>query len=83
MGFRGCPRIRCGDGRLGEVRHAADMPVGIDANKGKLTALAPDTDIPALLRNGALEDLRGRLDFSRDTLTPGFRGVGIPLKVRV
>ena len=92
MGQVGLPRVstypaparfKFGDGRMGNVKFAADITVGIAGYKGTFTAFALVSDIPALLRNGALEDLRGRLDFPRDTLTPGFRGVGIPLKVRV
>ena len=59
-------RFRFGGGRLGEVRHAADIPEGIAENKGKFTALAPDADIPALLRKGAMEAPGGQKDFSRD-----------------
>ena len=47
-------RFRYGGGRLGEVRRAADFPVGIAGNKGMSTAFALETAIPALLRQGAM-----------------------------
>ena len=40
-----------------------------------------DADIPALLRKGALEAPSGQLDFARNTLTLGTRGIETPLKV--
>ena len=55
-------RFRLGDGRLGKVRHA-DIPVGIAGNDGGFTAFALDADIPALLREGAREELGGQLGF--------------------
>ena len=58
-------RFVIGDGRLGEVSHAADIPGGIAGNKGKCAAFALDADIPALLRKGAMEALGGQLDCSR------------------
>ena len=58
-------RFRFGDGRLGEVRHEANVPVGIAGSKNMFTAFVPDEDIPALLRKGAMEALGGHLDFSR------------------
>ena len=50
--YPGCARFKFGDGRLGEVRCAADNPVGIAGTTGKLTAFATEADIPALLRRG-------------------------------
>ena len=47
-------RPRFGDGRLGEVRHAADTTVGIAGHKDKFAACALDTGTPALLREGAM-----------------------------
>ena len=47
-------RFRLGDVRLGDVHHATDVPVGIAKSEGTSTAFAPDADIPALLRKGAL-----------------------------
>ena len=43
-------RFRLGDGRLGEVRRAADTPAGFAGRRGKFTAFALEADIPALLR---------------------------------
>ena len=40
--------------KFGEVRHAADIPVGIAGGRGIFTAFPTDTDIPALLHIGAL-----------------------------
>ena len=50
--------------RLGEVRHAADIPEGIAGNKSKSTAFATDAEIPALLRKGAMEAPGGHMDFT-------------------
>ena len=61
-------RFRSGVGRLGEVRHAAGIPVGIAGRKGKFTAFMPDPNIPALLLKGAMEAPGGQLDFPRDVL---------------
>ena len=74
---RGAPRVstyhskarfRFGDGRLGEVRHAADILVGVAADKGKFAAFALDADIPAFLRKGAIEALGWQLEFPRGSL---------------
>ena len=56
-------RFRFGDGRLGEIRRAADTSVGAAGNRGKFTALVLEADIPALLRGGASGALGGQLDF--------------------
>ena len=66
---------------MGGVCHAADITVGIAGSKGTFTAFVLDADIPALLRKGALEALAGQLDFARNALTLGSRGVEIPLQV--
>ena len=55
-------RFRFVYGRLGEVRYAADIPVGIAGNTGMFTASVLEADIPALLRKGAMEALGGQLD---------------------
>ena len=52
--------FKFGDGRMGEVCHAADITVGVAGFKGAFTAFVLDSDIPALLSKGALESLRGR-----------------------
>ena len=41
-------RVRFGDGRLGEVRRAADILVGIAGKKGIFAAFASDAGAPAL-----------------------------------
>ena len=71
--------FKFGDGRTGEVCHAADITVGVAGIKGVFTAFVLDSDIPALLSKGALETLQGRLDFARHTLTLGTNGKVIPL----
>ena len=40
--------FKFGDGRTGEVRHAADITVGVAGVKGKFAAFVLDSDIPAL-----------------------------------
>ena len=47
-------RFRFGDGRLGDVRPAADIPVWIGSYKGARTAFAQDAGIPALFRKSAM-----------------------------
>ena len=90
LGRRGIPRVttcpskatfRPGDGCLGEARHAADIPVGVAGIRGRLTAFAPEADIPALLRSRAMEALGGQLDFLRGSLNLRRQGEQIPLRV--
>ena len=80
---RGSPKVvsypahapfKFGGGRAGEVCHAADIAAGVAGVKGTFTAFALDSDIPALLSKGALESLRGCLDFAQNTLTLGTTG---------
>ena len=59
-----CARIGFGDGRLGSVRCAEDIPAGTAGGHGKFTAFALEADISALLHEGALEALGGQADFS-------------------
>ena len=54
---------------MGEVRHAADIPVSIAGNKGEFPALALEADIPGLLRKGASDALGGQFGGSKDTST--------------
>ena len=61
-------RFSFGDGRLREVRHAADVPVGIAGNRGMFTAFALEAEIPALLREGVMEALGGKSNFLRGSL---------------
>ena len=70
-------RFKFGDRRLGKVHHAADIPVEIAGNKGKITALALEVDLPALLREGASEALGRQLDSSRNISTLRKQGVDI------
>ena len=70
-----------GGGRISEVCRAADITAGVAGVKGAITALVLDSDIPALLSKGALESLRGRLDFAQHTLTLGATGKVIPLQM--
>ena len=75
--------FKFGDGRTGEVCHAADITVGVAGVKGTFTAFVLDSDIPALQGKGALESLRGRLDFAQHTLALGTTGKVIPLQMSV
>ena len=68
MGRFGIPRVTTypsearflfGDGRLGEVRHEADISLGSAGNRGEFTASVLDAVIPALLREGAMGGLGG------------------------
>ena len=74
-------RFRSGDGRVGEVRHASDIPAGVAGNTGKFAAFALDADITAPLRDGAMEALGGQLDSPRDSSVLLKRGLPIPLRV--
>ena len=58
-----------GDGRIGEVRYAADIVVGIAGRRGAFTAFVMDAEIPALLRKGALDALGAQLDFGKGALS--------------
>ena len=60
--YPACKRFLSVDGRLGEVRRAADITVGIAGRGGAATAVALEADIPALLRKGALEALGAQSD---------------------
>ena len=81
VSFPAHPLFKFGRGRTGEVCHAADITAGAAGVKGTFTAFVLDSDIPALLSKGALESLRGRLDFAQRTLTLGTTGKVIPLKM--
>ena len=63
----------------GEVKHAADIKVGVAGRRGAFTAFVLDADIPAVLREGALEALGGQLDFERDALSFRTHGMNDPL----
>ena len=73
--------FKFGGGRTGEVCHAADITVGVVGIKGTSTAFVLGSDIPALMSKGALESLRGRLDFAQHALALGTTGKVIPLKM--
>ena len=66
------------DGRVGEVRYAADIKVGIAGRRGAFTAFALEADAPALLSRRVPESLGGRLDFARGVLTIRNRGADMP-----
>ena len=72
-------RSKFGDRRLGNVRHAADINVGIAGRRGAFAAFALEANLPALLRGGALEALGGQSDFARVVLTIQSHGADIPL----
>ena len=76
-----CTRCRCGDGRLGEARCAADISLGIAGNRTKFTAFAVEADIPALLRKGAMGALGGQLVVSRDISTLRKQGADNPTRL--
>ena len=80
LGLMGPPRVApfpaqarftFGDGRVGDVRHSADIAAGIAGAEDNFAAFASDADIPAFFRKGALGSLGGRPDFSRDALAVG------------
>ena len=73
-------RFGFGDGRFREVCRAAEIPAWVAGNKGKFTASVLGGGVPALLRQGAMEALGGRLDFLRGSLLVRRQGVRAPLK---
>ena len=74
-------RLKFLGGGIGEVKHAADIKVGIAGCKGAFAAYALGAETPALLCKGALEALGAQLDFEKDTLSPLRHGVRVPLRV--
>ena len=79
-----CParaRSNWGDGSLGRVQFAADVPAGIAGGRGRFAALFLEAGIPALLRKGAVEAVGGRLAFASNALMLAEMGVAAPLKV--
>ena len=64
-----------------EARCAADIRVGQAGNRGKPTAFALGAEIPALLREGALEALARQWDVSRDISMLRNQGLDIPLEL--
>ena len=79
--YAACARYKFGDGRLGEVRRAADISAGIAGSRGKFAPSATEKDISALLRRGALGGLGGRSNPFRDISSLRKQGEAIPLKV--
>ena len=74
-------RTQFGDGRLGDVGGAADIPVGIRGGQWKSAALLLDADIPGLLREGASEAPGEQSDCARNVLTLNKMGVAVPPNV--
>ena len=73
-------QFRSGGGRLGTVRHAADILVGVAGKESKFTAFALDADIPSLLREGVMEALSGQPGLSRYALALRKQGAAIPAR---
>ena len=73
--------FRYGDGRVGDVRRAAVVPVAIVGYAGRFMAHVVDADIPALLRKVALETLGGHRNFRERVLTLESLGTDIPLEM--
>ena len=74
-------RFKFGDERLGEVRLAAGITVGIAGRKGTPAAFASEAGIPALLRKLASGGPGSQSDFASDVSTIQNRGDEILLKV--
>ena len=88
LGRQGAPRAgpypisarpKFADGRLGEVLCAADSSGGIEGKCGAPTTFAPEAEIPALLRRGALGALGWQMDSFREISTLRERVVGLRL----
>ena len=71
-------RFKSGDGRLGQARPEADIPVGEAGYQGDFADLQLGNDIPAFMRKGAREALGGQLDFSGGIST--LRGEGVDIR---
>ena len=78
MTYGALANLKFRDGRMDDVRYAADISADIAGAKDNFAAVALAADLPALLRKGALGALRGKLDFSWYSLTFGFRGWEFP-----
>ena len=73
-----CARLKFRGGRLGDVRCAADIPVGYAGNRGRFTASVREAALPAFVRVGALETLGGHSAFSQGISALRRQGVDIP-----
>ena len=73
--------FRCGDGRVGDVRRAAIIPIAIAGHTGHFMAYVVDAEIPALLGKEALETLGSHLDFCERVLIMESLGEDIPLEM--
>ena len=79
--YAACARYKFGDGRLGEVRRAADISAGIAGSRGKFAPSATETEgISAFLRRGALGGVGGRSGLFRDISSLRKQEEAIPLK---
>ena len=75
MPYSSMVHFKFGGGRVREVKHAADIKVGISGRTGAATAFVLEADIPALLRKGASAALGGRLVFEYNISTIRKHGV--------
>ena len=62
-------RYKFGNGRLGEVRNVAEIPVGITGGRGAFTTSPINAERPAILRQEAPGALGGHLRSPRTALT--------------
>ena len=53
MPYSTMARLKFGDGRVGELKHAADIKDGTAGRRAALAAFALEADIPAFLRKKA------------------------------
>ena len=75
-------RFKFRNGRVGDVRYAADIPAGIAGGRGEIAASLLGADIAALLREGALGSLGGQSDYTRNAAALKKMCVDVPLEVR-
>ena len=61
--YSACAQLKFGDGRLGEVRCAAEIPAGTACCRGTRTACVLEAEILALFRKAELETLWGPVGF--------------------
>ena len=74
-------RVKFRNGRLGEVRYAVDIPVGLACGRGRFAAFSMEAETPAPLHNGSLEAPEGQSHFPRNLLTLGELGADVPFTV--
>ena len=80
VAFPAMASSKFGNGKLGQVFCAAGVPVAIAVRREMFCDFLVGAEIPALLREGALEAMDGGLDVSRKCLHLAKWGTDAPLR---